>query len=888
MKTNSYLLIVLCLLISLSACRKDSYQEFTENEGPDGQFFRVANLAGLVKNENDLPLEGAKVVVGTEQTFTDQNGIFQFSGIEINSKGSLITVEKLDYFSGYTFVYTKSDAQNYVEVKLLEKKIVAEYSSSEPIDFQVGDISVSLPSEAWEFATGTQFNGTVQIVGAAWDPLDPEITLSMPGDLRGIDGEGNQTQLASYGMFGLEVSTLAGQPLFLRTSSKAEITFPLAQELKAVAPATIPMWHFNETSGYWEEEGEATLNEDGDYTTKLTHFSFWNCDDNFDLSQVTARLVDGDGNPIHYEKIIVRIDGTNITSHGWTDVDGYVQGGMPVGVPLTMFVYTCDEETVIHEFTIEEGSTSKDLGDIVYTDAALMKISTILIDCNMMVPENAYLIITQGEDGRIVFPDSNGAIDYYFNTNCSEDSIRILGFDPDLALFSQEIVFSPQMILGDQDLDPIIICEESETGELIIFNFGEIDNFITHAKVQIVDDSHYFIHSEVPDPLRRFEAYLEMTSVGGFGLNDGRLNLYGPKQENIISSGIYEEIQVSFEEMGDVGEVLKGTIIDNEGTMESSFDLVVDERVFSGDIQVNVWYDENDDGIWNNGELAIPCFDLYISLGGVYASDYFGERLEGISDENGIMVFDQVPVDSTIRVVGSNQQAYILSDGEDFFLDQTVFKTDFFELSSGELKEFNLGLIPENLTIRPHVKNCPSEIELDLNIEGGIPPYKARINGGEYEEGKEIIFTNLSAGDYFIEIEDQIGIKLDTLYTVTEDRAEVYGFFWTDQPNNSHPNTWASGEWPDQPILIELVDMDLNIVDSIWPDWDVLDYKIDSIPPGEYMIRAEITDAYEFVIKHFSNDETSHSDINPDSGLSDSFILDCNDQQRINIGYKVP
>ena len=57
----------------------------------------------------------------------------------------------------------------------------------------------------------------------------------------------------------------------------ADIVMPVPSEILNSAPATIPLWHFDEDLGSWVEEGQATL-VNGEYVGQVSHFSFWNYD----------------------------------------------------------------------------------------------------------------------------------------------------------------------------------------------------------------------------------------------------------------------------------------------------------------------------------------------------------------------------------------------------------------------------------------------------------------------------------------------------------------------------------------------------------------------------------------------------------------------------------
>jgi hypothetical protein len=69
----------------------------------------------------------------------------------------------------------------------------------------------------------------------------------------------------------------SGNELKLKSGKKATINVPVATTQQSTAASTIPLWHFNETTAVWEEEGAATLNGTI-YTGEVSHFSWWNCD----------------------------------------------------------------------------------------------------------------------------------------------------------------------------------------------------------------------------------------------------------------------------------------------------------------------------------------------------------------------------------------------------------------------------------------------------------------------------------------------------------------------------------------------------------------------------------------------------------------------------------
>jgi hypothetical protein len=75
----------------------------------------------------------------------------------------------------------------------------------------------------------------------------------------------------------VEMKDNAGNALQLKDGKEAQLTFPIPESLKDKTPNQIPLWSFNESTGLWEEEGIATL-QNGVYVGTVKHFSWVNLD----------------------------------------------------------------------------------------------------------------------------------------------------------------------------------------------------------------------------------------------------------------------------------------------------------------------------------------------------------------------------------------------------------------------------------------------------------------------------------------------------------------------------------------------------------------------------------------------------------------------------------
>jgi hypothetical protein len=157
----------------------------------------------------------------------------------------------------------------------------------------------------------------------------------MPGDLRGITTTGQEKSLQSFGMMAVELTDDAGVKLQL--SKPATLNMPIPAALRAAAPATIPLWSFNETNGLWKEEGTATK-KDTSYIATVTHFSYWNCDVPYPKVNFQAVVIGTNGERMFDMLVRMQVENEDYYAYGRTDSTGKVSGYIPAGKSLVITI----------------------------------------------------------------------------------------------------------------------------------------------------------------------------------------------------------------------------------------------------------------------------------------------------------------------------------------------------------------------------------------------------------------------------------------------------------------------------------------------------------------------------------------------------------------------
>jgi hypothetical protein len=471
--------IICCISIVLLAlwvgCRKNEDDTKFIN-GPIPTVMVEATLVGRVINENGVPISIAQVVVGNKTYSTNDKGVFLVKDQQLDQNGTLIKVYKNGYFTGYRFTYPQLGSVTQVDIVLRQKIMNGPFESNDggTYQFESGTlgVTVDIPPNAIATEDGTPYNGTVNIALVAFDPTSAEDMRVAPGDLRAQDANAQGRILQSFGMFGVELTSPDNTPLNLRPDTKAKIKVAVPEPLWGQAPAEIPLWHFNEANGYWEEEGTAKMDGNNIYVAQVSHFSFWNCDVPADYCFIKGRVVDGNGVPVSNAQIIVSSSNFG-QRNGYTDNAGFYYGLVPANESLEISLADClggSAGTVVAgPFATNSTNTIPDL----VLSSNIFTFQGQVIDCNGQAEPNA--IVQVGNN--LVVTDTMGK--YQF-------SIAVCGNLVGTAILAQAYVLNSILSSGAMPVaitsavttvPALTVCNSSD--EYVLTDFDGISNVFT-------------------------------------------------------------------------------------------------------------------------------------------------------------------------------------------------------------------------------------------------------------------------------------------------------------------------------------------------------------------------------------------------------------------------
>jgi hypothetical protein len=433
MKARILFFIMLSLL--LVRCKDDE----TVNPEPDPIVFDASAFVQVVDVQGD-PIANVRIKVGTHEGSTNEDGFLLLKEIEMNP-GTYLTAEKAGYFHGSRRFYPSAGKTSTVKIVLMTEQLVGTIQPIAGGTIQVGDgIVLDFPSNAVVDEGGQAFTGAVSVYAQPIMADDPQLSDKMPGDLVGAREDGTRTGMASFGMVAVELRSGSGEVLQVKDGSTVEMRMEVPSSLTATAPATIPMWYFDEVTGWWKEEGEATL-VGNEYVAQLPHFSFWNCDASFETVKLGVTFEYEDGSPASQTQVCITILSLNTTTCSYTDAEGFVCGLVAADEEMLMEVVSpCGN--AIYSQQIGPYSDTTMLGPITIptSSVSFSAISGFAIDCAGNPVTDGFARIKVGAQNYYVeLDDVTGAFSISV-MNCDLSAVTIKLFDK--AAITESLVFS--------------------------------------------------------------------------------------------------------------------------------------------------------------------------------------------------------------------------------------------------------------------------------------------------------------------------------------------------------------------------------------------------------------------------------------------------------------
>jgi hypothetical protein len=465
-KTGFLCLSVLLILALFTGCKRTDITDATTNPttpagGPVNDLTQViAGVSGIVLDESNAPVANATVTSGTATTTTNSNGMFIFNSISLSKENGSVTVIKTGYFKGVRSFKTIEGKNNTVKIRLMARVLSGTVNAATGGTITSnGGATIVFPANAFVTSAGAVYTGSVKVYSRWIDPTAANLPDIIPGDLRGITAAGLENILATYGMAGAELEDASGNVLKIAPGKTATISFPIPAALSAAAPATITLWHFDDATARWKENGTATKSG-STYTAQVDKFSFWNCDAgstnfvNLDFTVLNAV----NSSPLVFTTTRIKRVSDGSYGYGITNNAGFVSGLVPKNEQLVLqIISSCG--IVIYSQNINSLSVNTSLGNI---NASLPASQTLtftgtVLNCSAAPVSNGYVALYITGGGGYVATSATGTFSFSL-VNCSGAILAYNCQAVDNATTQQSIAFTGSASTGTFNLGNINAC----------------------------------------------------------------------------------------------------------------------------------------------------------------------------------------------------------------------------------------------------------------------------------------------------------------------------------------------------------------------------------------------------------------------------------------------
>lgn len=491
MKLSIKLLSVSCLLflaILISGCKKDeSGLDIGQNATQ-----QKSTISGLIVDELGAAVKGASVVCNGYTTTTSDYGTFLFENINIPRSRFIIKYYKSGYYDGSYASFVTDNAVTYVKRIMIAKGQLYSFQTTTGGTVILTDgTTIQFPQNNYKLiSTGAAYNGLVTAYVHHLTPGTNGFFQSIPGgDLSGVDATGNSQKLVSFGMVAAELYGSSGEKLNLDAGSPAQISMPIASSQLSNASSTIKLWHFDESTAFWKEEGSASK-VGNNYEYSVNHFSWWNCDQPYPRAFIKGRVLDCNGNPVANAFVFsntVTIGSLSV----YTNSNGEYFDSVPAG-----FAYQIQADVMgmlsnmVTVPSLIQGS-SYTVPDLTYSPCP-SAITGTLKNCNGIDASGIIIVRANNQSQHLYTTSGNFTFQVYPNSLCELDFYRQNNY-------YTTSVYSPAS--GSSiDIGAISVCDTISGNNLPDNTFyldgGPFSNFICVVD-SLSTDSFAFAHADL-------------------------------------------------------------------------------------------------------------------------------------------------------------------------------------------------------------------------------------------------------------------------------------------------------------------------------------------------------------------------------------------------------
>ncbi len=313
-------LLSTAFLLCVWGCSSDDGGDDPTGPGPVDD---VGSVSGIVSTGTRWPINGAVISAGGESTVTNQDGFFVLAQVPVGEQVVAVAME--GYMATFrTVTVVEGETVHLADLVLVNvETVMLNGASGGTAGTGDGTGEVEFGANSFETEGGAAYTGDVTVELNAMLPGEPDFYGTFPGDFEGVREDGTTTMFESFGFMTVNMYGADKSPLQLADGMTAGLSLDIGAEKAARAPATIPMWYYDETDGLWHEEGEAVLNGTV-YEADVAHFTTWNWDLPIDdICRIEGYVHDDEGEPVEGARVLTSAVDYALRDEAFTNSEGF-------------------------------------------------------------------------------------------------------------------------------------------------------------------------------------------------------------------------------------------------------------------------------------------------------------------------------------------------------------------------------------------------------------------------------------------------------------------------------------------------------------------------------------------------------------------------------------
>lgn len=411
--------LILVLAVGVGSCKKNDRGGASgpgpdDNTPPDNWTTTPvkASISGIILNEGKSPFAGVTVKAGDHTTVTDGRGFFHFTDITVDKFAGVVTAEAPGYYKAYRVITVSDKGRNFVLLQLLKKILIGKINAAEGGSLARAGSKITLKANSVvNKITGHNYSGEISVYAEPFSIESDYLPDVLPGSFMAKDSANRRTLLESFGMMVVELTGASGEPLQIAPNKTARLDFLIPAGKEGRAPASMPLWYVDETSGLWIQQGTAVRNGNT-YSGEVSHFSYWNVDFPFNrLVDIELTVQDNNGIGIPHARVRIKVgnfDSPQFTITTYTDSTGYIYGPVPANSPMTIEIIDECYQTVYTK-SLGPLSANTNLGVVKISPGSnIVTIGGVILNCNNQPVINGWINIIAGFKTYNVKVDNTG------------------------------------------------------------------------------------------------------------------------------------------------------------------------------------------------------------------------------------------------------------------------------------------------------------------------------------------------------------------------------------------------------------------------------------------------------------------------------------------------